>query len=132
MLNIMLAQHSLYEKGKAVYEEPFTISKTYLKELLEEADYIGSTSGIINYAKEDDAKEYIIGTEVGVLYELKKQNPSKTFYLLSDNQICPDMKYITLEKILDVLENETNQIIIDETMRLEAMKPLQRMLELGK
>ena len=101
----------------------FLVHPECTKELLEEADYIGSTSGIINY---------IIGTEVGVLYELKKQNPSKTFYLLSDNQICPDMKYITLEKILDVLENETNQIIIDETMRLEAMKPLQRMLELGK
>ena len=110
----------------------FLVHPECTKELLEEADYIGSTSGIINYAKEDDAKEYIIGTEVGVLYELKKQNPSKTFHLLSDNQICPDMKYITLEKILDVLENETNQIIIDETMRLEAMKPLQRMLELGK
>ena len=110
----------------------FLVHPECTKKILEEADYIGSTSGIINYAKEDDAKEYIIGTEVGVLYELKKQNPSKTFHLLSDNQICPDMKYITLEKILDVLENETNQIIIDETMRLEAMKPLQRMLELGK
>lgn len=110
----------------------FLVHPECTKELLDEADYVGSTSGIIKFAKEDNAKEYIIGTELGVLYELKKQNPHKTFYTLSEKQICTDMKYITLEKILWVLENETNQIIIDENTREQAMKPLHRMLEFGK
>ena len=68
-------------------------------ELLELADYIGSTSGIIDFVAGDEGKEYIIGTEVGVLYELKKQNPDKNFYTLSDNQICADMKLVTLERL---------------------------------
>ena len=110
----------------------FLVHPECTMDLLNEADYIGSTSGIINFAANDPCQEYIIGTELGVLYELKKQNPNKTFYSLSDQQICADMKYVTLEKICDVLKNETNQVIVDEELREKAMAPLNRMLELGK
>ena len=113
-------------------EAKFVVHPECIKALLDEADYIGSTSGIINYVAKDSSKEYIIGTEIGVLYELKKQNPDKKFYLLNQNQICHDMKFITLEKIYEVLANETNRVEISEVRREGALKPLERMLELGK
>ena len=110
----------------------FLVHPECVKELLDEAEYIGSTSGIIDYVKNSDCEEFIIGTEIGVLYELKKENPNKKFYTLNNNQICSDMKLITLEKIYDVLQKETNQVKISEELREEALKPLDRMLELGK
>ena len=102
------------------------------RELLEEADYIGSTSGIIQYASESDRQEFLIGTEIGVFCELKKRNPEKQFYTLTDQQICWDMKKITLEKVAEVLRNESNEVQISETVRQQAMRPLERMLELAK
>ena len=110
----------------------FLVHPECTKELLDEADYIGSTSGIINFVAEDNHSEYIIGTEVGVFYELRKQNPDKKFYTLSQNQICTDMKFITLEKVLDVLENESNVVIVSDKMREKASLPLKKMLELAR
>ena len=110
----------------------FLVHPECTKEVLEEADYIGSTAGIIKYAAEDDAKEYIIGTEIGVFYELEKQNPDKLFYTLRKPPICTDMKKITLEKVLDALENETNVVTVSEELREKAMLPLERMMELAK
>lgn len=117
---------------KAHPNAKFLVHPECVKELLDEADYIGSTAGIIKFVEQSPEMEFIIGTEIGVLYELKKKNPNKKFYTLNENQICHDMKSNTLEKIYDVLENETNQIVMDEVCRIEAMKPLERMLELAK
>ena len=110
----------------------FLVHPECVKALLDESNYIGSTSGIIDYVNKCDCKEYIIGTKIGVFYELKKQNPDKKFYTVTENQICHDMKYITLEKVYDVLKNETNQVVMDETLRKKALAPLDRMLELAK
>ena len=123
------------EVHKAKAEHPnakFVVHPECVKALLDEADYIGSTSGIINFVSESVCEEFIIGTEQGVLYELKKRNPNKKFYMLNPNQICQDMKFITLEKVYDVLNNETNKVEISETCRNNALRPLERMLELGK
>lgn len=110
----------------------FLVHPECTREILEEADYIGSTSGIIDFAGKDDCTEYIIGTEAGVFYELKKRNPDKHFYSLSHHQICGDMKLVTLEKVLDVLENETNAMKVSEELQKKALAPLKRMLELAK
>lgn len=110
----------------------FLVHPECVKALLDEADYIGSTSGIINYVDQSDCEEFIIGTEIGVFYELKKRNPDKKFYTVTDNQICHDMKMITLEKVYDVLKNETNQVTMDDGLRAHALKPLEKMLELAK
>lgn len=110
----------------------FLVHPECVKALLDEADYIGSTSGIIDYVDKSDCEEFIIGTEIGVFYELKKRNPNKHFYTLTDNQICHDMKLITLEKVYDVLKNETNQVTMDAQLRECALKPLDKMLELAK
>lgn len=101
-------------------------------EVLEEADYIGSTSGIINYASDSEFKEFIIGTELGVMYELKQRNPDKKFYQVMSNQICQDMKKITLEKVLECMENESGVVEVTEELRNAANTSLDRMLELAK
>lgn len=127
-----LTVQEVYKAKEAHPQAEFLVHPECVKALLDEADYIGSTSGIINHVKKSECKEFIIGTEVGVFYELEKQNPDKQFYTLNDHQICQDMKLITLEKILDVLENETNALTLDEEKRVAALKPLERMLELAK
>ncbi len=99
--------------------------------VLDMADYIGSTSGIIDYATGSDKKEFIVGTECGVLYELRKKNPDKVFHLVSENMICHDMKKITLEKVLSGLENMNYQMEVSDEMREAANHSLNRMLELG-
>lgn len=103
-----------------------------VKEVLDLSDYIGSTAGIIEYAKKSDDKEFIICTEVGVLYQLENDNPNKKFYFLDPKPVCEDMKLITLEKIARVLSTGENQVIIDEETRKRALLPLDKMLELAK
>lgn len=102
------------------------------KEVLDISDYIGSTAGIIEYAKNSNAKEFIICTEQGVLYQLKKDNPEKEFYFVEPCPICHDMKLITLEKIVHVLSTGENEITVSQELREKSLKPLDRMLELGK
>jgi len=96
------------------------------------ADYAGSTSGIISYASKSDKKEFIIGTEIGVKYELEKQNPDKKFYFPSTPPICKDMKLITLEKVLHVLKTEENEANVDNAQAEAAKATLTKMLELAK
>ena len=127
----MTKEDVLEEKAKHPGAK-FLVHPECTKELLDFADYIGSTSGIINFVAKDEAEEYIIGTEIGVFYELKKQNPEKKFYTLQKQPICADMKFVTLEKVLDVLEQENNVVAVDEEMREKALIPLERMLELAK
>lgn len=121
------------KKAKEAYPEAkFLVHPECVKEVVDEADYAGSTSGIIDFVAKDSGQEYIIGTEEGVFYELQKKNPHKKFYRLSSNQICEDMKRITLEKVLEVLDKETNEIKVTEEMRKKALIPLERMLQLAK
>ena len=102
------------------------------EDVLEMADYIGSTAGIIDYATKSDTDEFIIVTELGVLYELKNKNPNKKFYNLGCGQCCPDMKKITLEKVLNALKNNETKVELDKELRTKAYAPLEKMLKLGK
>ena len=95
------------------------------------ADYIGSTSGIIKFATESDAKQFIVVTEMGVLHELKKRNPDKAFYVAGNMQVCPNMKKITLDNIIDALEQEKPEVVMDAALMDAAHKPMVRMLELS-
>ena len=96
------------------------------------SDYVGSTSGIIDYAEKSDASEFIICTENGVRYELEKRCPDKRFYFTETEPVCEDMKMITPEKILHVLRTGENEVTLEETARVEAEEPLKRMLELAR
>lgn len=102
------------------------------KEVLDLSTFSGSTAEIIDYAKESSHNEFIICTEEGVAFKLRSDNPQKKFYFPSPCPVCKDMKLNTLTNVLKVLENETNEVLIDENTREKALQPLQRMLELGK
>lgn len=101
-------------------------------DVVELADYVGSPSGIIDYATASDADKFIICTEMGVLYELKQKNPNKTFYSVGHRQFCPNMKRITLENVRDTLRDMKNQVELDETLRLDAKKALDEMLRIAQ
>ena len=95
------------------------------------AEYIGSTRGIIEFTSNNPAKEYIIGTELGIFHPLKKNNPEKDFFPASEKMICKDMKLITLEKVLHSLKNLDPRIIVPEDIREKSLKALNRMIKIG-
>lgn len=97
-------------------------------EVLKLADFIGSTKQIIDYVSNDSRKKYIIGTEMGVLNKLKRDNPNKTFYLMSQGLICPNMKKTTLDSIYNALKNNVYKIELDEDIRKRADNALKKML----
>jgi quinolinate synthase len=101
-------------------------------EVLENADYVGSTKGIINYAKESSANEFIIATEAGIIHQLEKDSPNKKFYLASKKLVCPNMKLTTLEQVYDCLKNGVNEVFVDEKIALDAKRSLDKMMELSK
>ena len=102
------------------------------REILELSDYIGSTADILKYASESEHGEFIICTEDGVGYPLKKNNPDKKFYFAGENFKCMDMKLNTPEKLLHVLKTGENEIKVSKTKREKALLPLKRMLESAK
>ncbi len=110
---------------------PLLVHPECRMEILEEAAYIGSTSGIIDYASKSSATEFIIGTELGVMYKLEEENPDKKFYPLMPCQVCQDMKKINLEKVLKCMEEETGEVEVEEELRNSALASLDRMLELA-
>jgi quinolinate synthase len=95
------------------------------------ADEALSTSGMIRYAARDDVKELIVGTEVELLHRLNKENPAKKFYAASKKAVCPNMKKITLEKILESLETMLPEVKVPENIRIKAKLAVDRMLEIG-
>ena len=109
--------------------------------LLVLADVVGSTQALLNYAIRSDAKEYIVATEAGILFEMKKACPDKTFIPLPPEMTegvgcscneCNYMRLSSLEKIYNVLKNETNEIIVDKEIASQALGCIDRMLEMSK
>ena len=95
-------------------------------------DYIGSTSGIIEYVKNSSDKQFVIVTEKGVADRLKRDYPEKEFILISEKMLCESMKLTTLEEILYCLEHETNEITLDENVRNLSYGCIDRMLRVSK
>ena len=96
------------------------------KEVRDLSDYIGSTSGIINYATECEDKEFIIATEEGVLHQLKKKNPDKKFYF-PEVMVCPNMKKTSLQDVYDALDGKKEEVILDEEIRKKALTSLENL-----
>jgi quinolinate synthase len=94
------------------------------------ADEVMSTGGMVRYARESKVKEIIIGTETGIIYRLQKENPEKTFYPATDKAICPNMKRITLEKVLWALQEMEHKITVPEDIRIRALSTVEKMLAL--
>lgn len=105
--------------------------------LLRVADFIGSTKAMLNYIKASEAKKFIVVTETGILYEMKKENPDKEFITLRDDKscACDDCSYMklnTLEKLYACLRDEKPEILMSDDMIEKARKPIVRMLEMSK
>jgi len=99
-----------------------------LPEVLDMADAVRSTSGMLAFAAGSNAKEFIVATEIGLLHTLKKQNPGKRFYAASSEMICTDMKKTGLKELLQALQTEEPVIIVPEPVRLRALKAVERMM----
>jgi len=100
------------------------------------ADYIGSTTGLLKYSIKSDAQEFIVVTETGILHQMQKDSPKKTFIAAPPTtncacNDCPYMKLNTLEKLYLCMEYELPEIKMDEELRLAAKKPIERMLEIS-
>ena len=101
-------------------------------EVVELADHVCSTSGMYDYCRTNPAKRFLIGTEAGILYRLKKENPDKEFILASPALVCPNMKLTSLEDIRDALLTMSPRITVPEDIRLAAKKALDRMLAIPR
>jgi len=99
-------------------------------DVIEVADRVESTGGMLRYVKESPKKTFIIGTETGIIHRLKKENPGKVFIPAMDRAICPNMKLITLEKVLWSLEREETEVIVPEDIARKAKSAIDRMIAL--
>ena len=99
-------------------------------EVLEMADHVTSTSGMLRYALASDAKEFVVGTEIGLMHRLRKDNPGKIFYPLRKDMICPNMKKTTLKSILRAFQENTYLVKVPDEIRIPAKRALDRMLEI--
>jgi len=104
--------------------------------ILQLADYIGSTTGILKYATNDAATEFIVATEAGIIHQMEKDNPTKTFIPAPPNNTCacndcPHMKRNTLEKLYLCLKNEMPEITLPADIIAKAVKPIERMLDIS-
>ena len=100
------------------------------------ADYIGSTTGLLKYSKDNIAKEFIVATETGIIHQMQKTSPEKTFIPAPPNNACacndcPYMKLNTLEKLYLCMKHELPEIVMDENLRLAAKLPIDKMLEIS-
>ncbi len=145
--NMVLWNGSCHVHNQLNIEEIIYLKKKYPKAkviahpeckdvILQLADFVGSTSAMLNYTIKDSSNEYIVATESGILYQMKLNSPNKIFHIVSAEKNCncndcPYMKMNTLEKIYDCLNNESNELIMNENEIKEAYKPLKRMLDLS-
>ena len=109
--------------GARVVVHPECVSQTIAL-----ADHVGSTTGILKFCAESRASEFIIGTEIGILHRLRKENPGKTFYEVSPLADCPDMKLTTLEKVLWSLEDLVYEVQVPDDIAAGARGAIDRML----
>lgn len=105
--------------------------------VLELADYVGSTTAMLNFTMKDDAQRYIVATETGILHQMQKNSPHKEFIIVPTDETCscndcPYMKMNTLEKLYLCLENEKPEITLDQDVIVKAEKPIQRMLDISR
>lgn len=101
-------------------------------EVIALADKVMSTEGMLKYARQSGSREFIIGTEIGLLHRLSKENPEKTFIPATRFAVCPNMKMNTLQSIIRALEKNEHIIKIPEDIRIKAKSALDRMLEVGR
>ena len=131
-IHAAITKEQLLEQKAQHPNAPVLIHPECEPELLAISDFIGSTAEIIDFVKKSSQKEFIICTEDGVDYQLVTDNPGKKFFYPAPHPCCRDMKLNTLEAILSVLEKEDKEVIVEKSVADGALRPLDRMLELGR
>lgn len=116
---------------RAYPDAPVAVHPECPQEVCELADFVGSTSEIIDYCKNSDKKRSIIGTEMGIFHKLKSDNPDKEFYILTPRLVCTNMKLTTLESVYNALNENKHIIEVDEDVRRRASVCLERMLKMA-
>lgn len=123
-----LSKEDILNKRKEFPEAKVLVHPECREEVWQEADYVGSTAGIIQYAVNSQDQEFIIGTECGILHELSKRCPEKKFHIASEYMICPNMKKINLEKVRYCLKNLEPVVTVSKEIREKSVSALERML----
>lgn len=123
---------SILALKKQYPDAEFLVHPECIKDVLALADFVGSTSAIIQYAQESEKKEFLVGTEEGVMYELRKKCPDKIFHSAMQGNQCKDMKMVTLKKVRDSLKNGVHTVEVSEKTREGAKRALDAMLNLAK
>ena len=126
-----ISKQDIFKLKKEHTESEVLVHPECRPEIIDIADHVFSTNGMVNYAKNSDVKEFIIGTEKELCYRLKNENPNKMFHPIK-SAICPNMKKITLEKVLNSLETLEPKIHLSEDIMERAKNPLQKMMEIGR
>lgn len=117
------------EKAKSIHPDALVLAHPECRqEVLEMADYVGSTAQIIEYAKKNSHDKYLIATEMGILHQLRKDNPDKTFYLLTQGFVCPNMKKTSVESVYNALKYNRYEINLDKEVIERARRSLEAML----
>lgn len=127
-----VTRQQVEEVRKAKPGVPIAVHPECQPEVVDLADYVGGTSGIASFAKQTAHREIIVGTEMGMLTRLQKENPGKKFYLLSPSLVCPNMKMTSLEKVHRALLNLETRISVPEPVASRARKALANMLAVTK
>ena len=107
---------------------PVMVHPECAKDVREAADHALSTGGMCRFARESDEKEFIVGTEVGILHRLRKENPGKAFYPVSDRVVCPNMKKTTLENLAESLSEMKTVVTVPEPVSSRARRAVEAML----
>jgi len=131
--NVHHVQVTMDDVRHARAEHPraqFVVHPECPPEIQDQADHITSTSGMLRYCKESPHREFIIGTEEGLLHRLRKENPDKQFFLLSRKMVCPNMKRTHLPSVLTAMEKMQYVITVPDEIRVKAKRALDRMLEI--
>lgn len=119
-------------KAREVYPDALVLTHPECTEdVIAESDFVGSTSEIIDYATDSDCQKFIICTEMGVFFELQAKNPNKKFYSVGHRQFCPNMKKVTMDKVIYALEHMDTAVELPEEILYKANLPLEKMLELS-
>lgn len=117
------------EKAKSIHPDALVLAHPECRqEVMEMADFVGSTAQIIDYAKNSNHSKFLIATEMGILHKLRKDNPNKTFYLLTQGLICPNMKKTTVESVYNALKYNRYEINLDKEVIERARRSLEAML----
>ena len=126
-----ITQEDILRLKRQHYDAEIIAHPECTREIIDIADEVASTEGMIGYAKESKSHEFIVASEKDLCYRMKKEMPDKEFYPV-DNAVCPTMKKITLEKVLTSLKGMSPQVKLNDEIIEKARKPLEKMLQIGR